>query len=63
MSSKKIGFKLIKNNCQPVSLYIQSDHLLDYWIKYLTKHLNQQGFHKYYKPIRKLGKGGSATVY
>lgn len=29
----------------------------------MSKNLNQSGFHKLYKPIRKLGKGGFATVY
>ena len=33
------------------------------WIKYLTKNINQLGFHNIYKPVRKLGKGGFATVY
>jgi serine/threonine protein kinase len=29
----------------------------------LAKNLNQYGFHKNYKPIKKIGKGGFATVY
>lgn len=29
----------------------------------MTKMVNQLGFHKMFKPMRKLGKGGFATVY
>lgn len=37
--------------------------MLPVWLKYLGKNLNQVGFHKLFKPQRKLGKGGFATVY
>lgn len=37
--------------------------MVDIWIKYLTRCLNQLGFHRLYKPVKKLGKGGFATVY
>lgn len=36
---------------------------MDIWLKYLSKNLNQYGFHNLYKPVRKLGKGRFATVY
>jgi serine/threonine protein kinase len=36
---------------------------MEIWIKYLTRCLNQLGFHRLYKPIKKLGKGGFASVY
>lgn len=32
-------------------------------MKFLGKILNQYGFHQLFKPIKKLGKGGFATVY
>ena len=37
--------------------------MIDIWIKSLSKNLNQMGFHQLYKPVKKLGKGGFATVY
>lgn len=37
--------------------------MIEIWIKYLSKSLNQLGFHRLYKPVKKLGKGGFATVY
>lgn len=37
--------------------------MIDIWIKYLNRCLNQLGFHRLYKPVKKLGKGGFATVY
>lgn len=37
--------------------------MLALWSKHLGKMLNEVGFHKMFQPIRKLGKGGFATVY
>lgn len=37
--------------------------MLILWIKYLSQALNQYGFHKLFKPVKKIGKGGFATVY
>lgn len=32
-------------------------------MRLLSRTLNQLGFHRLYKPVKKLGKGGFATVY
>jgi serine/threonine protein kinase len=36
---------------------------LKIWKSHLKKCLNQQGFHKKYRSIKKIGKGSFATVY
>lgn len=36
---------------------------MDVWIENLTQKLNQKGFHDYYQAIKKIGKGGFASVY
>jgi len=33
------------------------------WMERLTLKLNQKGFHEYYQAIRRIGKGGFASVY
>ena len=63
MFSKPIGFKLMKENTASVEFVIVQQNVLGIWLKYLTQLLNQIGFHKMFKPLRKLGKGGFATVY
>lgn len=61
--SKKIGIKIIKEGVSTVEFYFKSEPLLDIWLRYLGKNLNQYGFHQMYKPIKKLGAGGFANVY
>lgn len=61
--SKPIGIRLIKEKGGKVELYSKFQSLTEIWIRHLSKHLNQYGFHKNYKPIKKIGKGGFATVY
>lgn len=63
IASKKIGFRLHRAACAPVDFQIVADNVIDIWMKCLTRSLNQLGFHKLYKPIKKIGKGGFATVY
>ncbi len=63
VSTRRLGFRLILEKKAAVEFYFKSEPLLDIWLKYLSKNLNQYGFHKLYKPVRKLGKGGFATVY
>jgi hypothetical protein len=46
-----------------VEFDIVDSNVLPIWLKYLGKMLNEVGFHKIFKPLRKLGKGGFATVY
>lgn len=60
---KKMGIRIIKEGTNSVEFYFKSEALLDIWLKYLAKNLNQYGFHQLYKPIRKLGSGGFANVY
>lgn len=57
-----LGFKLTLNN-ESISFYLQYAELAKVWIKWLSNSLNELGFHSMFKPVRKLGKGSSATVY
>jgi serine/threonine protein kinase len=36
---------------------------IEEWIPKIAKKLPQFGFHEQFRPIRKIGKGGFATVY
>ena len=62
-TSRPVGFRLLKENAMNMEFMIIAEHLLPVWIKYLSKIINQLGFHNTFKPLRKLGKGGFATVY
>lgn len=42
---------------------IVDEKYMGIWEKCLGRCMNQLGFHRLFKPIRKLGKGGFATVY
>lgn len=44
-------------------LYSKDQVMLRQWQKVLAKKLSQTGFHKIYKPIKKIGRGNFATVY
>lgn len=33
------------------------------WLKFLGRLICQGGFHRQFKPVRKLGRGASASVY
>lgn len=61
--SKPTGFRLVRQDASSIDFQIVSSNVLGIWLKYLTKMLNQIGFHNLFKPLRKLGKGGFATVY
>jgi membrane protease subunit (stomatin/prohibitin family) len=54
---------LIKKNADNVEFQIIDENLLGICMKFLNKNINQVGFHQLYKPVKKLGKGGFATVY
>jgi len=58
-----VGFRLLKQDAMAVDFEIVDYNVLPIWLKYLGKMLNEVGFHKIFKPLRKLGKGGFATVY
>lgn len=58
-----MGFRLLKQDAMAVDFEIVDYNVLPIWLKYLGKMLNEVGFHKIFKPLRKLGKGGFATVY
>lgn len=58
-----MGFRLLKQDAMAVDFDIVDYNVLPIWLKYLGKMLNEVGFHKIFKPLRKLGKGGFATVY
>jgi serine/threonine protein kinase len=60
---KTVGFSITKDGTQKVDLMIVDTKYMEIWSKYLNRYLNQLGFHKLFKPVRKLGKGGFATVY
>lgn len=53
----------MKENHQSVEFKTHKENMIDVWIKYLSRVLNQCGFHELYKPIKKLGKGAFAIVY
>ena len=57
------GFRLIHENGEAISCYIQFAELASIWVKFLRKYINQLGFHKEFRPVKKLGKGSSAAVY
>ena len=61
--SKPTGFRLTRKDTATVDFHIIGANVLGVWLKYLTKTLNQIGLHKLFRPLRKLGKGGFATVY
>jgi hypothetical protein len=46
-----------------MSFYIQFAELAKIWVKFLSRSINQVGFHNEFKPVRKLGRGSSASVY
>lgn len=46
-----------------ISFIIKTENYINYWVKYLGRQITQYGFHKMYRPLKKLGKGGFATVY
>lgn len=62
-NAKQIGFKLFHVGAEPISIFMQCEKLVDVWVKFLSKLINQFGFHELFKPLRKLGKGSTATVY
>lgn len=37
--------------------------MIETWAVYLSKKINQKGFHEMFKPLKKLGKGNFASVY
>lgn len=61
--SKPIGFKIIKDNTHKIEIFPKCKSITPLWIKSLSKNLNQSGFHKLFKLIKKVGKGGFANVY
>lgn len=36
---------------------------MNIWMEKLVDKFNQKGFHEYYQAIRRIGKGGFASVY
>ena len=44
-------------------MLILGESVTEIWIRFLSRKLNQLGFHRLFKPVKKLGKGGFATVY
>lgn len=58
-----MGFRLHKENAGKMELFAKHNALVEIWIRHLAQHLNQYGFHRNYRPIKKIGKGGFATVY
>jgi len=63
VTSTKIGIKLFYDNEKEFSFYSNNPNIIESWSGLLAKKLNQKGFHKMFKPLRKLGKGNFATVY
>jgi len=61
--TKAIGFRIFKDRVNSLDLYPKASNLIDLWIKQLGRNLNQLGFHQLFRPIKKLGSGGFATVY
>lgn len=64
VKSRKIGFRIFKENCDgQASFYHSNPDIIGNWVKSLRTLINQYGFHKYFKAIRRLGKGQFATVF
>lgn len=61
--SRPVGFTLQKTGSQPTEIIILGESVIEIWVRLLSRTLNQLGFHRLYKPVKKLGKGGFATVY
>jgi serine/threonine protein kinase len=57
------GFKLLNDFNEIITVLIEFTNITALWILHLSKVINESGFHSFYKPIRVLGKGSSATVY
>lgn len=60
---KAVGFSIRKDGKEKVDFVIVDQKYMEIWEKCLGRRMNQLGFHRLFKPIRKLGKGGFATVY
>lgn len=56
------GFKIIDCKGKELRIFIQFAELAKLWVKFMSKRVIELNFHKYFKMIRKLGKGCSATV-
>ena len=46
-----------------MELMFIGDERAELWLKEMGGLINQLGFHRFFKPVKKLGKGGFATVY
>jgi serine/threonine protein kinase len=46
-----------------LEIYFKSKHYIEKCIERLSKKVTQFGFHEQFRPIKKIGKGGFATVY
>lgn len=45
------------------TIYSPDMSVLREWKQVLSSKLNQKGFHRHYKPIKKIGRGSFASVY
>lgn len=46
-----------------MEIYFRNKNSVNEWIEKLAKKITQVGFHEQFRPLRKIGKGGFATVY
>ena len=62
MKPQIVGYKFTSQNDE-LEVFIKDKSAAECITEKLGSKLTQRGFHQEYKPIRRAGKGGFATVY
>ena len=63
MVSRKIGIRIYGTDKESFEFFSNENYIIETWVVYLSKKINQKGFHEMFKPLKKLGKGNFASVY
>ena len=61
--SRKIGIRIYGTDKESFEFFSNENYIIETWVVYLSKKINQKGFHEMFKPLKKLGKGNFASVY